>query len=428
MRGVLGPDVTQHVYFATTNLSLRQYRPDGTAIAPPTDPGWGAGPDAVDPNDTVEQVRAPSPGGQLIYKVSADSTVEGQAAERFGLASANPLTPLESPDVDPVSVSQSGTGPINCSQTVTVSARLANPSSDLEASSTSLTLELPSGVELVSGSATQSVSGGTLAIDETSEQVSWTIRAQASGSHQLAVRGDGVAFGTTFTNREQLAAISADCTPPRVDPTGLSVSPSNEVQCGEVQTVSTAFHNSTITDATAARAEISLSNADLVSGAATQAIAGGTLARGATSAQHAWGVRIPSPAPGTSSGTTVLIIARTDLNSQPFSASVFLRCNRPADPPPPPPPPEKGTIRLVADKLTFKKDDERLIASGRLDGSTSKRVTGKVEVEIKRLDDSRTLERKVKRAVIEADGSFKANLKTCKKGDYKAYRRVPGLG
>ena len=425
MRGVLGEFVGDHVYFATTDLNLRQYRPDGTEISPPTDPGWGAGPDAVDPNDTVEQVRAPSPGGQLIYKVSADSTVEGQAAERFGLASANALTALESPDVDPVDVSQSGTGPINCSQTVTVSARLANPSSDIETTSSSLALELPSGLELISGSATQPVSGGTLAVDETSEEVSWIVRATGSGTHQLALRGQAAAYGTTFTNREQLAAISADCTPPRVDPTGLSASPSNEVQCGDVQSISSAFHNPTITDATGAFAEISLTNAELVSGAATQSISGGTLAARATSASHSWGIRILSPASGATAGATVTITGRTDVNSQPFSAQMTLRCNRLADPPPPQPS-EKGTVRLTSDRFVFKKDDEKLIASGRLDGSTSKRVTGKVEIELKRLDSSRRANRKIRRAVIEPDGSFKAFVKTCRKGNYKAFAEYPG--
>jgi len=423
MRGVLGPDVTQHVYYAVTDLNLRQYRPDGTAIAPPTDPGWGAGPDAVDPNDTVEQVRAPGPAGELIYKVSADSTVEGQAAERFGLASANALTPLESPDVDPMDVSQSGSGQLNCSQTVTVTARLANPSSDIDASPATLTLELPPGLELVSGSATQSVSGDTLDADETSEQVSWTVRPTGSGTHHLSVRGDGTAFGTTFSNRDPVAPIAADCTPPRVEPTGLSASPSAEVECGQLQTLSTAFRNSTLTDATNARAEISLVGADLVSGAATQAIAGGTLAAGATSGDHSWGVRIPSPAPGATAGATATIAGRTDANGQASTTQISFRCTRPADPPPNP---EKGTVRLVADKLVFRRGVKRLVASGRLDGSAPARVTGRAEIEIKRFGRSRATTRKLKRVAIGPDGSFGTGLRSCRKGDYKAFVSYPG--
>jgi hypothetical protein len=425
LRGVLGPDVTQHVYFAVTDLNLRQYRPDGTPIASPADAGWGAGPDAVDPNDTVEQVRAPTPAGEIILKVSADSTVEGQDAERFGLASANALTPLESPDVNPVDVSQSGSGPISCSQTVTVTARLANPSSDIEASPASLSLELPTGLELVSGTATQSVSGGTLDPDKTSEAVSWTVRPTSSGTHALRVRGDGTAYGTTFSNLRRLAPITADCSPPRVDATGLAVSPSPEVECGQPQTLTTAFRNPTLTDAVNARAELSLTNAELVSGTAAQTVAGGTLPAGTTSSPHSWQVRVRAPSPSLIGTATATVTARTDASSVPSTAQVTLRCSRPAVPPPSD---ERATVRLASGRLVSRDDGARLVAKGRLDGSTTAPVTGRVEVELQRIDDRRPPHRRTRRALIESDGSFKTTLRACRPGDYRAFAAYPGSG
>jgi serine protease AprX len=427
MRGVLGQFVHEHVYFAVTNLNLRQYRPDGTEISALADPGWGAGPDSADPNDTVEQVRSPSPGGQLVYKVSADSTIEGRATERFGLASANALTPLESPDVDPTDLSQTGQGPVNCaSDTVTVTARLANPSSDLEATGSQLTLELPAGLELVSGSATQAVSAGTLAVDETSEEVSWTVRATGSGSHTPVVRGEGTAYGTTFTNRENLAAIAADCSPPRVAPTDVSVSPASDVTCGQVQTISAAFRNPTLTDAPGARASLSFgSGVELVAGPQTQAVSGGTLGRGQTSAAHSWQVRLPTPQlPGGSSSGVVTVTGANDANPASESESVTLRCTRSSDPPPS----TRGTVRLEDEELVYNRRTDKVTASGRLAKSRSGDLSGFVELEFQRPAPKKNSgsKRISRTAELAANGRFSARIGACREGRYKAWVRWEG--
>jgi serine protease AprX len=427
MRGVLGQFVHEHVYFAVTNLNLRTYRPDGTEIPALADPGWGAGPDSADPNDTVEQVRSPSPGGQLVYKVSADSTIEGQATERFGLASANPLTPLESPDVDPVQISQSGFGPVNCtSDTVTVTARLINPSSDLEATGAQLTLELPAGLEIVSGSATQTVSGGTLAVDETSEQVSWTVRATDSGSHVPVVRGDGTAYDTTFANRENLAPIAADCSPPRVAPTGVAVSPGSDVACGQVQTISASFRNPTLTDASGARASLALGpSVQLVSGPQTQSVSGGTLGRGQTSATHSWQVRLPSPQlAGATTSDTVAVSGASDSNPAVESESVTLRCARASDPPPQ----SRGTVRLEDAELNYNRRADKVTASGRLAKSRAGELSGIVELEFQRpADEKRATTKRISRtAELAPNGRFLARIGACREGRYKAWVSWPG--
>jgi hypothetical protein len=420
-------ELAEHFYFAVTNLNLRTYRPDGTEISPLADPDWGAGPDSADPNDTVEQVRAPSPGGHLVYKVSADSTVEGRATERFGLASANALTPLESPDVDPTGLSQTGQGPINCAgDTVTVTARLSNPSSDLEATGSQLTLELPAGLELVSGSATETVSGGTLAVDETSEEVSWTVRATGTGSHAPVVRGEGTAYGTTFTNRENLAPIAADCSPPRVAPTGVAVSPGSNVACGQVQAISASFRNPTLTDAAGARASLGLGpSVELVAGPQTQSVSGGTLGRGQTSATHSWQVRLPSPQlAGATTSDTVTISGASDSNPAVESESVRLRCTRASDPPPQ----SRGTVRLEDAGLDYNRRTDKVTASGRLAKSRAGDLSGFVELEFQRpAGGAHAATKRISRtAELAPNGRFSARIGACRGGRYKAWVSWPG--
>ena len=80
---------TETIKYTQSNLDLRQYLASGAEVTPPVDPGHLGGPDAVDPNDTVEQVRAPAGGPQAItYKVEAASTVVGTDAEPFAITSA----------------------------------------------------------------------------------------------------------------------------------------------------------------------------------------------------------------------------------------------------------------------------------------------------------------------------------------------------
>ena len=149
--------------YTQSNLDLRQYLADGTEILPPAAPSHGGGPDAIDPDDTVEQVRAPAGGPHgVIYKVEAASTVEGLAAEPFAVTAVDPLTPLEPAVVAPTASTSDPGGPVRCGQPITIRTSLVNDSDDLSAEAARVAVELPSGVAVVDGVAEQQVSGREL--------------------------------------------------------------------------------------------------------------------------------------------------------------------------------------------------------------------------------------------------------------------------
>lgn len=206
---------TQVIKYTQTNLDLRQYTSPTSEVPPPADPGPGSGgPDAVDPNDTVEQVRAPSGGPQEItYKVEATTAVDGADAEPFAIAAAAPLESLETPVVRPSNVVRAPSGDVSCSTPVAISTELTNDSSDLGSEAATVGIELPAGVSLVSGAANQQVSGGTLEAGATSESHGWTVQASSDGPKTVTVVGFGSAYGTPF-RRTQTVTITADCTPP----------------------------------------------------------------------------------------------------------------------------------------------------------------------------------------------------------------------
>ncbi len=223
---------TQTFAYTQSNLDLHQYLADGTEISPPAAPPHGGGPDAIDPNDTVEQVRAPmGPQQDVIYKVEAASTVEGASAEPFALAAAGSPEPLAPAVVVPVGPSTTPEGPVACGERVTITAALENSSPDLGAADASVALELPAGLTLVGGDLEQEVSGGDLGPGQTSEQHSWTVEVDAHGGKQLTLAGTGGALGTDFRRTAEVS-IGADCVPPdtAIDsgPTGTTNAPAPE--------------------------------------------------------------------------------------------------------------------------------------------------------------------------------------------------------
>jgi len=218
---------TQTFAYTQSNLDLHQYGDDGAEIPPPAAPTHGGGPDAIDPNDTVEQVRAPGGGpGEVIYKVEAASTVEGATAEPFAIAAAAPLTALEPAVARPVDVAASPSGPVRCGPPVTIGAAATNDSADLAAAGARIELDVPAGVELVSGAAEQPVSSGSLDPHETSEQRTWTVRATQGGAHELTLTGTGGALDTEF-EREATLTVDADCEPPGTTIDAAPADPTN---------------------------------------------------------------------------------------------------------------------------------------------------------------------------------------------------------
>jgi hypothetical protein len=210
---------TQTFAYTQSNLDLHQYEADGTEVMPAPAPPHGGGPDAIDPNDTVEQVRAPAGAPhQVIYKVEAASTVEGAAAEPFAIAAAQPLTPLDPPVALPNGAAADPAGPVRCSKPVTITTSVRNDSADLAATDAAVGIELPSGIELVAGDAEQEVSDGELDPSETSAVHSWTVQATSDGPKQVRIVGTGSGFGTEL-RREAAVTVDADCSPPgtRID-------------------------------------------------------------------------------------------------------------------------------------------------------------------------------------------------------------------
>ncbi|MFN8113288.1 MAG: S8 family serine peptidase [Solirubrobacterales bacterium] len=220
---------TQTFAYTQSNLDLHQYLADGTEVMPPAAPPHGGGPDAIDPNDTVEQVRAPvGPSQPVIYKVEAASTVEGASAEPFALAAAGPLDHLQAAVVRPTDLETAPSGPVPCGAEITVSAAFANDSEDLTAAGATGAIDLPPGLSLVAGDTAQDVSDGELDPGETSEQHSWTVEATSDGTKQMTIAGTGGALGTDFTRTGQTEVV-VDCIPPNTSidsgPSGTTNAP-----------------------------------------------------------------------------------------------------------------------------------------------------------------------------------------------------------
>jgi serine protease AprX len=401
--------------FATTNLDLRQYLASSlNEVPPPSDPGNGAGPDAVDPNDTTEQVRAPGGGPQgVIYKVDAASSIAGASSEAFAIAAAQPLTALVNPEVDPINPSTDAGGTVNCQTDVVVSTELENGSPDLDAGSAEVTLNLPSGLELVSGSATQPVSGGVLEASTTaSETHTWTVRATSSGTKQLTITGSGETMDETFTSSDQVS-FDADCSPPTVTPTGTTVSPPGPVACGTERVISTTLRNSTITDAASAQASLSFpTGADLVAGPAGQQVSGGVLEANTTSEAHSWTVRPAQP--GLSATITGSGSNGTQTFSYPEVVSIDCQAQDGGD--------ISGPAAVTLEIFRTKVKRGKLIVAGAA-SSAAGAPTGQVTIELE--GD----ERKTKVAALRS-GNFQIKKRICDPGRWRAsahYGGAPGF-
>ncbi|MFL5909391.1 MAG: S8 family serine peptidase [Gaiellaceae bacterium] len=148
--------------------------------------------------DNVEQVRSPG-AGQVIYKVRATSNVDGLSGEPFALAATNSPTALANPQ--PTPSLQLSTAQLKPGQTATVTATAHNPSSDLTAESAQLTLNVPTGVQIITGSQTQTL--GTLATNGSSgdsDTATWTIRATGDVAGHITATATASRYGETFSS------------------------------------------------------------------------------------------------------------------------------------------------------------------------------------------------------------------------------------
>jgi hypothetical protein len=168
--------------------------------------------------DNVEQVRAGAAqaGQQVLYDVRASSSVDGLAAEPFALAATQALTPLASPSPS-VALSNSGTS-VEPGQDVTVTATVTNASGDLTGDSANVTLNLPAGVELISGEQTQQL--GQLALNGQSGDsatATWVVRATTDGNYSLSAMSDAQHCAEHFGGQ---ATADFAATTPKPPPTG----------------------------------------------------------------------------------------------------------------------------------------------------------------------------------------------------------------
>ena len=174
--------------------------------------------------DNVEQVRSPSSNATTIYKVKANTNVQGLPAEPFALAARRMLTPLQTPqptvtlDVDATTQTPG--------QQAKVTATVRNPSNDLTAEDATLTLDVPPGVELTSGATTRSL--GTLATNSPTQTFTWTLRGTADGVKHVTAHASATRYGETFTGSasDDYTVDGSGPEPTIVAPGGRTTSPS----------------------------------------------------------------------------------------------------------------------------------------------------------------------------------------------------------
>jgi hypothetical protein len=180
-----------------SNLELEQLDPDSGALE-------SRSASAI---DNVEQVRSPS-AGSVIYKVKAVSAVDGVPGEPYALAARRQLTRLGSPR--PRTQVTLSTALARVGEPVRVMAELTNPSPDLSGENVTTTVDLPPGVELVSGPASHSV--GTLAPGASTTR-SWTVRATTDAVNRIVVHAVASRYGETFSSNDAVTFTSDGSAP-----------------------------------------------------------------------------------------------------------------------------------------------------------------------------------------------------------------------
>jgi hypothetical protein len=415
-RGVVNEFGSAQAYYTLTNLDLHQYRADGSEIAPRQDPGHGGGPDALDSNDLVEQVRSPAGEGtqQITYKVKAASTVEGMGAEPFAFAAGAPLTDVKEPEVKPVDVAET-IEPSVCGEPVTITTKLQNSSTDFDASQAEVSLTVPSGANLVSGGPTQTVAGGTLAKSATSESHSWSVSLDSPGTKTLTIVGEGGAVGGgAATDGEtwhysQDVELSCDA-PASLDFQSLSASPTDDF-CGKDIQLSAVLRNGSETfDAASSRVTLSTpSGVAIVAGASTQTLSDGVLAPGESAGPQTWTLRAASPGTYaltlTSSATTHAGSTHSHVTTR--QDQIEISCH-PRDP---------AELSIAGPGLSSGK----LVGAGQIENVNSGRVTV-IARWIKSIPGQRdrTGLRKVSGgADLKAFGFFKRSLRICRAGYWR---------
>lgn len=150
----------------------------------------------------MEQTRSPV-AGTVLYKVKASSSVDQSPGEPFALAARTTPTALVSPQ--PNVTLSSSTATAAPGEPVTITATLANPSGDLEGEDASVTLDVPPGVELLTGESTQHLGTlTTLGQPGNTATATWTVSSTGDGSHDLTARAEASKYGESFRGEAQI--------------------------------------------------------------------------------------------------------------------------------------------------------------------------------------------------------------------------------
>ncbi len=230
------PSVTAaHTYRETTNLDLSQISPADPSGQTITSTGGSDAGDSVDTNtvasgspgnyaptdnpmppsgedgeDNIEQIRSTASGTQLL-KVKAHSAVDGQPVEPFALAANHPITALETPI--PAVVAAADSSLLGVGGSVTITASVTNPSSDLPLEAAQLALgDLPAGL---SASSPTAVNLGTIA-PGASASTTFTVVGTTSGVKTFEVVASGSTYGEAFAGRDDVT-VTFDSDPPVVE-------------------------------------------------------------------------------------------------------------------------------------------------------------------------------------------------------------------
>ena len=192
---------TPKTIYEVTNLDLRQYTEEQVERASSTST-------SADPNgeDNVEQVTS-SNAETAIYKVDANSSIDGATSEEFGIAGTQSLTPRATPTVDQ-SVVQ-GETQVQQATDVVVQTTITN-NGDLTAGDATATINYPNGVSLVSGAETRTQSVGGVDDDlqpSESHQASWTVRGTSDGLKQITIDAQGSSFGETWSSSRNVSLL-----------------------------------------------------------------------------------------------------------------------------------------------------------------------------------------------------------------------------
>ena len=154
--------------------------------------------------DNVEQVTSPNAENAL-YKIKVNSSVQGASTEPYAIAATKALTSVDAPTVDQAVIQS--VIEVKQATDVTVQSTATN-NGDLTAGNATATINLPSGVSLESGAATQGVGGGDNDLQPSeSNQVNWTVRGTTDGLKQITIDSQGSTFGETWTSSKNVSLL-----------------------------------------------------------------------------------------------------------------------------------------------------------------------------------------------------------------------------